>query len=490
MKLFCLMILLLTTTLHAGERAKLLQTELKGADRLELFEVMMGARKDAPPSFVVRGADKIAHFVEALDFDDTQNGFHCACRGDCQIVLYRGGKRIAALSHHHGHSLRWHGSKWKGDSFFTARAAKAWREWFKQNGELRFAKMHAEAVAEEKRQTTVHQKMMASFPEEAERIFEQANRKSRTFFPDDNENNGNKKLSTPAKKLISLFPDRKGLASSLANALGVLPISGDDLGSWTTSTSREQLILDCASTLMAEEISMLVSSNDKQVLAGTAKLFFFEGLYKQLPENQRGPAAAKLCRTVLQDDRCGNADIAVRKLGQFPCKESKFLLEMVAAGEIKTRETPSPLKDEPALRFASCIMLAKARSKKLGAILRELNQKPGLDKFDSNALKVARALTGERGVLTADVFNVDSYTIAFGALEALEKEGGRDAIDAVVKGGTTHSWAAVREEAVLVTERMTGKKWYKNQEHERAEWHGKDIREWWSKNRASHPEKK
>jgi len=69
-------------------------------------------------------------------------------------------------------------------------------------------------------------------------------------------------------------------------------------------------------------------------------------------------------------------------------------------------------------------------------------------------------------------------------LQCLPRSLPQEALDLVITKGTTHDWAAIREESVLTIERMTGKTWYQNGENERAEWHAKDIREWWRKNKA------
>jgi hypothetical protein len=87
------------------------------------------------------------------------------------------------------------------------------------------------------------------------------------------------------------------------------------------------------------------------------------------------------------------------------------------------------------------------------------------------------------GVLDESIFEFSSYTIGFGALKALEKEGTKRALGVMITAGTEASWAAVREESVLAIKRMAGKQWYMSRKNERAEWHGKDIRQWWAENK-------
>ncbi len=230
----------------------------------------------------------------------------------------------------------------------------------------------------------------------------------------------------------------------------------------------------------------MLESKADEVLVGAARLFFFEQLAALLPKEHRGSCAAKLCRVVLRRDRCGNAGRAVRALGSFPCPETVALLEQVAGGRISTEARSTYHKDEPSLRSAACLILAKLGSENVEGLIKAVEQSGDIDTIDKAALRIARSFTGERGLLDKEVFEIDSYTVGFGALAALEREGGRNALDVIIMGGTTHGWAAIREEAVLTVERMTGQRWYQHQENERAEWHGKDIRQWWQANRDSY----
>jgi hypothetical protein len=126
--------------LSAGERQDSLQAALKGADRVTVIDVEPGRQAEPNKGFDFGEADKIAELVSSLDFDDDESGFRCMCLGDATVTFFRGGEKIAELSHHHGHSLRWNDGTWDGDSLFTEKAARAWREWFNAQGEARFEK--------------------------------------------------------------------------------------------------------------------------------------------------------------------------------------------------------------------------------------------------------------------------------------------------------------------------------------------------------------
>lgn len=473
--------------LIAGERQDSLQAALKGSDRVVVRDVELGLEGDPKTPFEFSDAAEIAQLVASLEFDDEESGFHCMCFGDATITFFSGGKELAELSHHHGRSLRWIGGNWEGDSLFAVEAAKAWREWFSAQGEARFEKMHQAALAEAKREQAIDDRFVRSFRPAAMEIFAAAGQDGwNAFSPEESSKTNRDELSPPAKRLIALYPDTGELATALARALGSLTMMGAQEGSWSVSSSREQLVIECAKSLKANAFREVLGSKDAEVLAGAARLFFFEGLAGLVPEDQRAQYAGKLARVVLQHDKCRNADMAVRALGSFSCPETIALLEELASEAIQTEDMRSDYKDEPSPRSAACLLLAKLGSKKVGELSKLVEQAGSADKIDQAALRIARSFSGEHGILDSSIFEIDSSTVGFGALAALEREGDKAALDAIIMGGTRHSWAAIREEAVLTAERMTGRTWFQNEENERAEWHGKDIREWWKKSRDSY----
>jgi hypothetical protein len=473
----------------ASERADSLREALKEADRVEVEVVDHERRPDAKPAFKFAGAEKIATLVKDFDFNDAKSGFHCMCDGDYLVTFYKGEKKLATISYHHAQSLRWNGGEWKQDSLFTADSAKAWRKWFDDIGEPRFENQYKEFVAEANRRRAIHEKFMAAFPKGAAEIFAEQNRGVVTASPA-NDSRREEELSPAATKLIALFPDRKGLGLAAAKSLGGLCLLSGGEGWWTMSTAREQLVLECARTLKGDEFLEVLQSKDDEVLLGAARLFFFERLSERLPKDQRGPVAARLSEVVFRLDQRQNADSAVRMLASFPCAETMALLERLAAGEITVKPEPTKYKPEPIPAAAACVVLARAKSDKVGELAKKIEAAGGLDEMDRAALKVARSLGGERGVLDKSIFEVKSGTVGFYALEALEHEGGKAALDAVIMGGTNHMWAAVRQEAVLATERMTGKKWCKGDENERPDWYCDEVQAWWQENRETYEQPK
>ena len=104
------------------------------------------------------------------------------------------------------------------------------------------------------------------------------------------------------------------------------------------------------------------------------------------------------------------------------------------------------------------------------------------------ALRLALYHLGDRTMWPEGMFEIWSGLLGESGLVVLAKEGGRESLDRIIREATRHPHAAVREQAVLVVERLTGKRWYMGQEQERAEWHAEEIREWWTGERETWPD--
>jgi hypothetical protein len=468
-----------TVNASAGERKRSLDAVLKGADRVQsLPNDFVPAGNPAVP-FELNDAVKIAELIDRLDFDDTESGFHCMCLGDTTVTFFKGDKKLAVLSHHHGRSLRWNSGKWDGDSLFTEDAATGWREWFSSVGEPRFEQMHEEELAEARKAKEVDDRFMSFLKPEAKEIFTEMEGID-PLTPGDEESGP----SPASKKLVALYGNGGDLAVALAGALGSLTVTGAQEGSWSVQSVREMLVFESAETLDATDFRKALESDDSLVLAGAARMFFSEQFAALLPETQRGSYAAKLCRVVIRQDKCGNIIRAVSALGDFRHPETIALLEQLADGSISTNDHPYG-KEEPQPRCVACLLLAKFGSVNAATLAKDAEKNPKLNEIDKATLRIARCLAGERDLLDKTIFEIDSYSTAYGALEALEREGSKSALDSVIMGGTMHAYANIREEAVLTAQRMTGRKWFQEAENERAEWHGKEIREWWQQNRDS-----
>lgn len=463
-------------------RAKVLREELAGADRLVVSDPEFGLPLEETKPFEFHGGVKIAELITELDFDDKNSGFYCACHGDSWVTFYIGDRKIAVLSHHHGQSVRWHSDKWVGDSLFTPKAAQFWRSWFKIHGEPRFENMHLEAEREAKKEAEINTNFMASFPPKAAEIIkkwlESEEDSLISFSPQNGQ--GAEQFSPAAKRLAAAFSSRSELGQAVSRALGSLAQNGAGVGWWGVSSQREQLVLECGRMMNGEDFEEVLKSASDDELVGAARLFFSEGLQSKIEKARRAHYAVKLTRAVIAKDRSRNSSSAIRELASYQSEEVLQLLADVANGNLVALAEGQ--HNEPSLKASACLALARQGDARGADIAADLAKDPKLPEFDKAALKVAVAIAG-RGVLDASIFKIDSFSVAFGALEALEKKGDRDAVDAIVLGGTDHMYAAIREESVLAIERLTSKKWYQNKENERAEWHGEAIRKWWKLNR-------
>lgn len=464
---------------HAGTRAEQLQAVLKGANRIEVRPIDFDHDGEPADTVVISDAQAIAGFVSRLDFNDEDSGFHCMCYGDTSVKFFQGDSLLATLSHHHGHSVRWDDGPWEGDSLFTPATAELWREWFKDQGAPRFDAMYQQAVAYAKREQVNADRFLAAFKPEARPIFSEVSFRELQ----DAEEAGGYALSPSAKKLYALYDDKGELAVAMSKALGAHSANGVSSGSWSQSSSKEGLILHAATALQSSDFKQALDHEDQEVQLGAARLYFFEKLYGLIPEEDRPRYAVKLCKAVLGHDRSGNTDLALRSVRHYESDLVMELYEGVVSGEIVIAHETTGWDDDPTGQFAALIFLAGRDPERAKSYLPMLDTEAKGRASNQAAVRIARAFCGEVGVLDESIFEFSSYTIGFGALKALEKEGTKRTLGVMITAGTEASWAAVREESVLAIERMTGKQWYMSRKNERAEWHGKDIRQWWAENK-------
>ncbi|MCB1091382.1 MAG: hypothetical protein KDL87_07620 [Verrucomicrobiae bacterium] len=488
--------LALATASEGGERTDSLRSILDGADRLVLSVIKFPPEAEKEKPFEFADQAKIAELLDRLDFVEEDSGFHCMCSGDSEVTFYKGGRELASLSHHHGRSLRWSDGKWDGDSLFTSEASNYWREWFQKNGEPRFENMHQEEVREQERERETHEKFLSCFPAAAQKVFsENLDERWVAFSSSSDLGKEPRKPSKYAQELLAFFPDRRKAALAIARSFGVLSEAGPSEGSWSMSSIREALVLDAARAINAEEFLFLVEQGDQLAHLGAARLFFFEDFADLLPSDQRGAIAARLCEAVLKGDHAYNSDIAVSSLTSYDCPETTKLLTRLAFGELAAATESSNRERDPQARVAAALILARQKPPTMPAIVDSLSRLPNLSEVDREALKISRALCGEKGLLPKELFELDSF-VSYDALRALEEQGDKAALATIIEGAVSHDWAGVREEGIFAVERMTGRRWYQSQEEMTAEVRGmedyqrslhyaKQVTAWWEDNRDS-----
>ena len=472
---------------HADELTKSLQTALKGADKLEITETLPGAKEGA--TFQLNNPKAIGKLIKSFDFIEEESGIPHASMGDCRAHFFRSNKKIVTLWFHHSLGLSWPG-KWIGESVFTPASQKAWRDWFKNHGEPRFHDWHEGAIIGKERETANRSAFLAVFPKSSREIIEgydqayddyhNANPEDFTTYLNDHP----VLLTTKAKLAVSL-PDRQDLASVISKALGTLSLRGQDCGSWSWYGHEVELVLETSHLLEAKDFQAALNSSDPATLLGLARLFFYGELSKHFTPSESGPIAAKLIEAVAKHDRAGNASLIFPWLARFSDTQITMILERIALGDLIFPSSDMNLSQDLTFPHLACLLLSKTDSPRFQECLKKVEALKPEYPDDKLALLVARSIRAKTNLLPETIFDSRSTQICLGALSVLEKQRTKKALDLIITKGTTHDWAAIREESVLTMERMTEKTWYQNGENERAEWHAKDIREWWGKEKQT-----
>lgn len=112
---------------------------LKSADRLKVRTggAPLYEREVAVTFHDTRDPRIIAELATHLQVSDSQDGFFCMCRGEPTFEFYDGDVLVAAISHHHGKSIRWRGGEWPSDGVLTDRAAAYLQDWLARHGHAR-----------------------------------------------------------------------------------------------------------------------------------------------------------------------------------------------------------------------------------------------------------------------------------------------------------------------------------------------------------------
>lgn len=99
--------------------------------------------------FSVKGAEKIADFIQRIRFYQYQFVDHCMCNGSMAITFYCGHVPLETITWHHGVSLRFFRTLFPttptrapfisilpGNAELTGESAVALEEWFAENGQV------------------------------------------------------------------------------------------------------------------------------------------------------------------------------------------------------------------------------------------------------------------------------------------------------------------------------------------------------------------
>ena len=283
------------------------------------------------------------------------------------------------------------------------------------------------------------------------------------------------------ERIAKAIGDPVEVAVVACRALGAMDAS------WNFVEADQRLALHTGRTVSGEDFLKALRRlrGDHRGELGAARFCFNEGYDMKIPEADRSEWTNYLARTALEyGDDCNKWSI-VRRLGKLNDRNIRALLRQIARGEIAKEVTPwTTGNHEPGLRGTAYVGLARQGDESIREevtkLLAEVPAGP-----DRAALEVCLALLGDAKFIKANHFRFQSYVIGYAAIQAIEKFGGREGVDVLVKAGIDHPWAAVNKEAALAIQRITGQTWFKNPESEMAWDHSKDIEKWWEEHGAN-----
>ncbi|MDF1712440.1 MAG: hypothetical protein P1U90_09405 [Akkermansiaceae bacterium] len=473
----------------ADERGESLKAALKGADKLQFTIPDLDEKPDLPRFTFAKPAE-IEKLIQSLAFEEESPGY-CSLLGPPRITFFKGDQRLASLFYYDYGGIGWGSNLWEGDSVFTPESHKAWRTWFKEHGEPWFQQTFDARLDYEERQTANREAFLNALPGPARKVIESYRPALDQHLNEhplediiDNFDDGPVLVET-RKKLISSIPDRQELTCALVKSLGTLSLRAPDCGCWSSYDFEINLVLKTAEQLTAADFDKALTSSDPAILLGVARLFFFGQLSQKFPAERGSRTAAKLIDAVANHDRGGNATWIFQWLDRFSSPEMTQTLEQIALGELELPASPLNLSQNLSFPHYACLLLSKTDSQKFEVCLEAASKLDTEYPDDPLALLISRANRDSTISVPGNIFESRSTPICLDALSLLEKQRTKEALDLIITEATAHDWADVRENAVLTIERMTGKKWFQNGENERAEWHGENIRKWWTANKSN-----
>ena len=116
-----------------AEWKRLLVAAVQGADRVAVDPVTFPG-VPSMNAFELTGGDKVQGFLAQIQIEDCDDPGMCACDGDVVFRFHKGKRELAAVSHHHGSSLRWRDGRWPGDAPLTAESQAALPAWLAKEG--------------------------------------------------------------------------------------------------------------------------------------------------------------------------------------------------------------------------------------------------------------------------------------------------------------------------------------------------------------------
>jgi hypothetical protein len=440
----------------AKSRKELLVVALAGADRLVIQPLFESQKKY---DLEIKGADKLEKLLAAIEIDDRRSGPSCNCNGDHWLTFYEGEQKLLTLGHHHHVALRWHAGKWRGDSALSDKSQEALPRWFKENGYPVLLEMRENEIRRAKEEREAFTRFVECFPEKARKHFSGGTGSAMDFDREDKEF---------GKKLAEAVGGGKELAVALCRAFGTLK---DYKASWSSTEGKERRADSAAQSLSGDAFLAALNAvkDDRPALLGAARLYFWNNFRSRLPDDVRTDWDVRLSEVVLADGWDGNKALTLDRLRSWDSPPARALLQKVRRGEAgKEIARKKAWDDDPGIRATATLLLVRLGEKGLEAEIKRDLKECKVEQ-DKAAYEIALALLGDPSYLKPEQFTLKSYTIGNAGLQAIEQFKGKHGLEALCTGAIHHPWAAVNDQAVSVFQKVTGKKFNKEQ-----------IATWWA----------
>ena len=447
-----------------------LKDALSGVDRLRIRSGGTCHRDAASEKTLaeVKDSREIGDFVDGIEIDESKANFHCRCCGEPSFEFYRGESLVVTVGFHHGESLRWPDG-WIGDARLRPKSATFIVDWLAKRqvkGPLSAREEAAERVRKE-------QEFLSFFPSNARRTMDKAEP-------------GNP--GEPWEKAAhAVWSDvAREMADPVKSVVAACRALGTVQESWSGRTFAQQVVLACAEEMDGGTFlaALKALGDDRSALLGASRLAFFEDVLDQVPEKDRTEIAVKLAEVTVTDANDDNKLRPIRRLSDDRDPRSTALLLKIAAGKAGREVAKGSGFDEPGIRTAAYLALARQEKKEIAVEIQKHLANGDFERpEDRAALEICLALLGDPQFIKAEHFKFFSGTIGHASLAAIERFGGREGMDVLFEAAMGQGFASVREESVLAAERLTGEQWFLRRPNERAEWHIKEARAWWKANR-------
>jgi len=403
--------------------------------------------------FRLQDQNVIQEFLNLIDIDIAESGFHCMCDGDYFIDLYRRHHRIIRIGYHQGLSLRWHDGSWDGDGFLTLESQLCIPWWLKENGFNELWDQRSAELAEKKRKEQERDAFASFFPvDEALKI----------LWPDA-QSSGKVSLCSEfmswrskatANKICQLIGDPVDVTMSVCQALGSLRKE------WNSYDDMEECALAAIGVVNGTDFlkALPKMQDDHTALLGAARVFFWLKFMGKLPQDDRVIWALRLAKTVLQDTHDTNKFTVLERLTGVRDPSITSLLWQVAMGTMG-RELVDPharSKFYPGIRAGAVLMLAFLKEKSVKDLAQSM-LKYYQPEIDRSATESALALLGDSTRVRKEHFRNYCRPIAYASLQAIMHSGGSHGLDILINELPNNS--NYQFDLVLMIQRVSGMRW-------------------------------